>query len=90
VAPAITSPAIVNDAQQTSKPGAKVKLFSYTMTWAGKAGKTYQLRVDKGRWFSVKGAKYTFKRLRAGKHRIAVRVKGTRGSGAKRIITIRA
>ena len=90
MAPAITSPAVVNDAQQTSKPGAKVKLFSYTMTWAGKAGKTYQLRVDAGRWFSVKGVKYTFKRLRAGKHKIAVRVKGTHGSGAKRIITIRA
>ncbi len=88
-APVITSPAVVSGGEPTTKPGTNIKLFTYTMTWRGKSKKVYQLKVDKGRWFSVKGTKHTFKRLTAGKHKIAVRLKGSHGGGAKRVITIR-
>ena len=58
------------------------------MRWAGRAGKTYQLRIDGGKWLSIKGHAHTFKHLRAGKHRISVRLKGTHGKGTTRIITV--
>ena len=71
-----------------SKPGARFKTFRFTVRWKGKAGKRYQVRIDKGHWFSVKGRAHTFKHLRAGKHRISVRLKGSHGKGTTSIITV--
>jgi parallel beta-helix repeat protein len=84
---AFTSP-LTGGTAAVSKPGARFKTFRFTVRWKGKAGKKYQLRVDKGHWFSVKGHAHTFKHLRAGKHRISVRVKGSHGKGTTSTITV--
>jgi parallel beta-helix repeat protein len=84
---AITSP-LTGGTLAAGKPGATVKTFRFVVKWKGKAGKTYQLRVDKGHWFSVKGRTHTFKHLRAGKHTVALRLKGSHGKGTKSVITV--
>jgi parallel beta-helix repeat protein len=82
----ITSP--LTGGTRASKPGAHVKTFRFTLRWSGAAARTYQVRLDKGHWFSVKGHKHTFKHLRAGKHKFSVRLKGSHGKGTTRTITI--
>jgi parallel beta-helix repeat protein len=84
---AITSP-LSGGTPAVKKPGARVRTFSFILRWKGKASKTYELRLDKHRWISVKGPKHTFKHLRAGKHKVTVRLKGTRGHATTRIITV--
>jgi hypothetical protein len=84
---AITSP-LTGGTPAAKQAGVRAKTFSFTLRWKGKASKTYQVRLDKHHWLSVKGRKHTFKHLRAGKHKVTVRLKGTRGHATTRIITV--